>query len=516
MEFTKDIPYYSEVKNLNNMRTASTALMTFLATAKKATIVDLYTFTLIDGSIYRYCTGQIDVVSEGHTYSSSGLLIKRNGIRLSRGVQVDALELEIYPDGATIGGIPWLAAVRNGALDGAQLKLERLFCSNWATPVGLITLFVGTVGVITLGRSAANVKVVSMFEKFNIQWPYNVYTPACGWELYGTGCGLNKVDFTVQGSVIEGSTTSIIQTTNSFIHPDAEKVEVNAVSSVFGKTVSHTVGSAANRILIVGASFWSRYVDVTGVKYGDAPFIKLGDIKYGENKTSIWYLLSPQIGTADIVVTPYWDMNVVFGAISLYNVDQTNPFRNTATGGGTGATAYSLPTIVTEVGDLVLAVLTSDYVLYGYIPPTPDAAQATLWNVHISGYEKVGTGSTARANSALTYISGEFNKGTPDWSLYAMALQAPAPACPISGYFNQGAIRFTTGPNAGAIRTVRNYENSTGAVTVSPPLEHIPDADDIFEIYPGCDKLLATCESKFDNAGNFRGMPFIPAPETAT
>ena len=117
------------------MRTASSALKTYLATAKQAAIVDLYTFTLMDGSIYRYCTGQVDVVSEGNTYSASGLFIKRKGIRLSRGVQVDALELEIFPDGATIGGIDWLAAVRNGALDGATLSVERLFCTSWGNPV---------------------------------------------------------------------------------------------------------------------------------------------------------------------------------------------------------------------------------------------------------------------------------------------------------------------------------------------------------------------------------------------
>ena len=34
--------------------------------------------------------------------------------------------------------------------------------------------------------------------------------------------------------------------------------------------------------------------------------------------------------------------------------------------------------------------------------------------------------------------------------------------------------------------------------------------DDVFEIAVGCDKTLATCKAKFNNAINFRGMPHMP------
>jgi len=30
------------------------------------------------------------------------------------------------------------------------------------------------------------------------------------------------------------------------------------------------------------------------------------------------------------------------------------------------------------------------------------------------------------------------------------------------------------------------------------------------KIYPGCDRVRATCESKFDNLDNFGGFPWIP------
>lgn len=38
---------------------------------------------------------------------------------------------------------------------------------------------------------------------------------------------------------------------------------------------------------------------------------------------------------------------------------------------------------------------------------------------------------------------------------------------------------------------------------------------DAFTAYPGCDKQITTCDSKFNNKSNFGGFPYIPAPETA-
>lgn len=488
------------------MRTATPTLTAFLASAKKAVVVDLYTFTLLDGTIYRYTTGQMDITYT-YLYSSTGLLIKRNGIKLSRGVQVDALELEIYPTTATIGGIAWLAAVRNGAFDGASLTVTRLFCSDWATPVGSITLFSGQIGEIEISRSMAKLNVVSLLEKFNIQWPYNVYTPACGWELYGDACGLDQVDWTVNGTVIAGSTASIIQTTNSFIYPTTDKVEVDAESSGAPSGWAHTIASYANRILIVGVSEQDS-VHCTGVTYGGADLTKKGSYL----GISIWYLLTPTIGTANIVVSSDVGWNQACGAVSLYNVDQTNPFRNTETASGNGATYTK--TITSSVDDLIVSVGCGwDYGLtQHYLVPNP--IQTLHWDIAPGGAR--GCGTTLRANTTSTIINGTVNY-TGDWALYLLAVQVATSGIVIaSGYFNQGVLKFTSGLNTGAMRTVRYYDSVTGAITVMPPLEHIPAVSDTFEIYPGCNKLMATCDSKFDNVGNYRGMQFTPVPETAT
>lgn len=81
-----------------------------------------------------------------------------------------------------------------------------------------------------------------------------------------------------------------------------------------------------------------------------------------------------------------------------------------------------------------------------------------------------------------------------------------------AGYFDLGTIRFTTGANAGITRTVKTH--TSGVIAPSFPFPYTPAAGDLFTAKPGCDKLMATCNSaKFSNLANFRGAPFIPAPE---
>ena len=44
---------------------------------------------------------------------------------------------------------------------------------------------------------------------------------------------------------------------------------------------------------------------------------------------------------------------------------------------------------------------------------------------------------------------------------------------------------------------------------------HVPFSGEVFtgttvDVYPGCDGLAPTCDTKFSNLSNFRGFPYIP------
>jgi uncharacterized phage protein (TIGR02218 family) len=85
------------------------------------------------------------------------------------------------------------------------------------------------------------------------------------------------------------------------------------------------------------------------------------------------------------------------------------------------------------------------------------------------------------------------------------------------GWFDGGKLAFSDGANAGRSMEVKRHAVSGGIVTIelwqamSAPVA----AGDGFSVTPGCDKQFATCKSKFSNAVNFRGFPFMPGNDAA-
>lgn len=82
--------------------------------------------------------------------------------------------------------------------------------------------------------------------------------------------------------------------------------------------------------------------------------------------------------------------------------------------------------------------------------------------------------------------------------------------------YQQGAIYFLSGANAGATRTV-SFANSTQLTLAYPlnnPVSSIAPFD-TFSISQGCDHTMNTCLNKFNNEKHFRGFPFIPDAMTA-
>lgn len=82
-----------------------------------------------------------------------------------------------------------------------------------------------------------------------------------------------------------------------------------------------------------------------------------------------------------------------------------------------------------------------------------------------------------------------------------------------TGWFNTGEIVFNTGLNAGVRRMVRTWTATpTFKFLVSVPYRYLPDINDTFDVYPGCDKTVLTCLNKFANVENFFGFVYIPNP----
>ncbi len=96
-------------------------------------------------------------------------------------------------------------------------------------------------------------------------------------------------------------------------------------------------------------------------------------------------------------------------------------------------------------------------------------------------------------------------------SLSAFALSSNAATvstdAPLAN-FAGGTLRWLDGPYAGMITSVSEVRGS--ALLLSIPLDQVPAAGTRVELREGCDHTLDTCATRFANAINFQGEPFLP------
>lgn len=85
----------------------------------------------------------------------------------------------------------------------------------------------------------------------------------------------------------------------------------------------------------------------------------------------------------------------------------------------------------------------------------------------------------------------------------------------VDDWFALGALTFETGLNEGVSIEVRQWVQSTKEITLFLPTFFDIQVGDKVRVYPGCDHLIATCSTKFDNVINFRGEPLIPGQDAA-
>lgn len=174
-------------------------------------MADVYTITTTAGQVLRYTSRDVDITVGAYTYTS--FRIKRGGIRVVAGLEVDELNVTFYPDGTDlVGSVPFIHAARRGMLDNAAFVLSRAFYSpDWSTYVGSVIRFSGRIADIDeFSRSEVPAVVRSSLELLNTKMPRNIYQPGCRRTLYDSGCGVNKASFAAAGTVASGSTATQI------------------------------------------------------------------------------------------------------------------------------------------------------------------------------------------------------------------------------------------------------------------------------------------------------------------
>jgi len=185
-------------------------------------VADLYEFTLIDGTVLYFTSGDQDITTGGHTYSAggdtgpyfSGPDGGRPKIKWKRGLQVDNLVFDVMPKDGELNGVGILAAIQQGRFDGGTLILSRAYMSTYGTVVGVVTLFTGRIAEIVCGRIFARVTVNSFLELLDQNMPRNLYQAPCLNTLFDTSCTVNRASHANNGVITSGSTQIQLNTTS--------------------------------------------------------------------------------------------------------------------------------------------------------------------------------------------------------------------------------------------------------------------------------------------------------------
>ena len=221
----------------------------------------------------------------------------------------------------------------------------------------------------------------------------------------------------------------------------ATAVSPNQVSSL---TWSHTVGAGTNRILVVGNSFRDGNVSASTVTYGGTALI-LGTAQNSggnQNRTEMWYLFAPTVGTANVVISMSASKAVTAASLSYVGVKQTVGTFASATAQSTTASV----SVSSATGDLVIDTVTANGDANSL---TAVAPQTSAWNV-FSGSGDAGNARGAggtQAGAATTTVSWTLGASKP-WSVVAMTLPA-APSSP--SFVNLKTVQITSDPVNGSV-----------------------------------------------------------------
>ncbi len=188
------------------MKSITTQLQTFLNSAIEFAVCDLLTITLNNSTVVHATNADIDIMWNSILYSSSAIKFGRSKSSSATGGKTAELELDIYADDSSLlNGIPILQAIRAQAFDGAQIRIDTLFLSDWKTPQGIVNNFLGMASDIEAGRTSAKITAKSYLHLLDVQMPRNFYQPGCSHALYDAGCTLLIANYTIACIALAGS-----------------------------------------------------------------------------------------------------------------------------------------------------------------------------------------------------------------------------------------------------------------------------------------------------------------------
>lgn len=212
-----------------------------------------------------------------------------------------------------------------------------------------------------------------------------------------------------------------VQNSGSTIAIDSVSSGRNSTGNI---TVSHTTASGNDRMLIVLTTAQDSNhsnMPVTGITYNGKALNKLrSDEAAGNNRTEIWYLIAPDVGTFNVIVTHKGSIGEsTCGVISLTGVKQFAPEANNGSSGNSVTPSVSLTTVASNAFTISIASAEATF-------STINNGQTVLSGYPLTdqSYENADAASNTISSPGATTLSYTISSGQ-SWAISAVSL-APA------------------------------------------------------------------------------------------
>lgn len=202
------------------MKTAPGAVIAYLNANNVAFRADLYTFTLSDGTILRWTTGDVNITVSGNTWLANGAVTSRGNLRNTSTLEIDAIDVMLGGTIVQSGKTITVQAIQ-GFFDDARVQVDHLVGSSLSNAIAngpVLSWFEGRVSMMVPQPQQVRVSVVSELETLGILLPRFSMGPMCQFAVYDTNCGISKATFTIAGTTsATGTTTTAPSTTAGII-----------------------------------------------------------------------------------------------------------------------------------------------------------------------------------------------------------------------------------------------------------------------------------------------------------
>ncbi len=241
------------------MKSASQQLVTYINQIRAQTDAELslancYLLQLATGSQIA-CTDQdYPVTLNGVTYVANFLQVSGLKFKCAIGLDPDEQRITVAAKPTDlIGGVPALAAISKGVLDGCAISRFLVFfdgppVNGKQSPIiGSVLLFKGRVGKVdSVGRTRAKITVNSDLVLLDLDMPKNLYAPGCQHVLYDRGCTLNAANFATAGSVEAADNATLTWSGSNSNYAQGKLVFTSGINNGLAFTVKAAGGGALN------------------------------------------------------------------------------------------------------------------------------------------------------------------------------------------------------------------------------------------------------------------------------